>query len=164
MEGGLGAGARPAIAFCGTFREAHAWHGPCSGRRAMNPSFLFVTSFILVGLVACGGSSSSGTSTESKGTAGSSCEAAGTRLCERACACATDGKCHLAVSSDGGPAASLDFDNPQKCLDLYVGFGCAGGGSATQDYGKCEADVAVAACVPAAGGTAVNVPDACKSR
>ena len=131
--------------------------------RAMKAYFVTVALFFSV-VVACGGSSSNGSTTDNSGTTpAGSCEAAGTRICQRACACATDGKCHVATKTDAGATASLSFDNEQKCRDLYVTFGCFGGGTAGFDYGKCDSAVAAAACVAPAGGSGVLFPDVCKT-
>jgi hypothetical protein len=125
----------------------------------------FVTLFSLVmTLVACGSSSSgSGSTTDNSGTApAGTCESAGTRICERACACSTDGKCHVATKMDGGSNAAISFDNKEQCLNLYVTFGCLGGGTAGFPYGTCESEVNAAACAPSAGGTGVLLPESCK--
>jgi hypothetical protein len=127
----------------------------------------FVTVFSLViALVACGGSSSGdGSNTDSNGTApAGSCAAAGTRLCQRACACSTDGKCHVASKTDAGASATINFDNEEKCKDLYVIFGCVGGGDTSLDYGACDSAIAASTCVAGAGGSGILFPDACKSK
>lgn len=105
-------------------------------------------------------SSSGGASSSSGGSTASACEAVGTELCQRACDCATDGKCH--VGSESG--ATADFDNLQKCLDLYVTFGCTGGGDPSFDYATCDAKLKTGTCVDAAVGKAFLVPAECKSK
>lgn len=90
------------------------------------------------------------------------CEAAGTALCARACACATDGKCHFAVPTDAG-FASINFDTEQACRDLYVVLGCLGGGQPGMDYATCETRAKASACVDSAGGRAAVLPPECKT-
>lgn len=90
------------------------------------------------------------------------CEAAGTALCARACACATDGKCHFAVPTDAG-FASINFETEQACRDLYVVLGCLGGGQPGMDYATCETRAKASACVDSAGGRAAVLPPECKT-
>ncbi|HSO36795.1 MAG TPA: hypothetical protein VLT33_29920 [Labilithrix sp.] len=127
----------------------------------MNTASLATFFALLVTLIACGSSSSGNgsTSDNSATTPAGSCESAGTAVCKRACACSTDGKCRVATQTDGGAVATLNFENEAKCKDLYVTFGCAGGGAAGFDYGSCEAAVTAAAC--AQGG--VLFPAACRT-
>ena len=128
----------------------------------MNTYFVTLSSLILA-LAACGsGATTSGsTTTDDSGTtpAAGACEAAGTRICQRACACSTDGKCRVAVKTDGGATASISWDNEEKCRNLYVTFGCIGGGTAGLDYGSCDSAVAASSCV----ADGILLPDACKS-
>jgi hypothetical protein len=127
--------------------------------------FFFPFLSLLLALAACGGTSNDGASTDSNGTTPGACEAAGTRLCQRACACATDGKCYVATRTDAGATASLAFDNEQKCRDLYVTFGCFNGGNTALDYGVCDSSVAAATCLADSSSSAhgILLPDACKS-
>jgi hypothetical protein len=129
--------------------------------RAMKTSLL---SFVVLLLVACGSSEDTSTNadteTESSPTV-SACEAAGTRLCARACACATDGKCRLGVPTDSGNA-SINFDDAQGCLDLYVVLGCLGGGEPGFDYSTCESAVETSSCVATAGGQGFLMPKECQ--
>ena len=142
-------------------------------------SLLFFFSFlpITIAAVACGTdpdepsqptqpSSSSSPSQPgddaSPGASSSSCEAAGTALCARACACATDGKCHFAVPTDAG-FATINFESEQACRDLYVGLGCLDGGQTGTDYATCETKAKAAACVDSAGGRGAALPPECKT-
>ena len=115
-------------------------------------------------LVACGSNSSAGSTSDNSGTApAGTCESAGTRICERACACATDGKCHIATPMDGGLTGRISFENKEKCLDLYVTLACFGGGEPGLDYGRCDSDVQASSCVASAGSTGILLSDACKT-
>lgn len=121
-----------------------------------------LSSFILFFLIACGGGSQpADNKTETAPTSSAStCEAAGTKICERACGCATDGKCRLGVATDSG-VASINFVDEQACLDLYVVLGCSGGGEPGFDYATCEEKVEAASCVDTAGGRGVLMPTEC---
>ena len=118
--------------------------------------------FFALVVFACGGESTSNDdpTTEASPTTANACEAAGTRLCERACACATDGKCHLGVTTDAG-VASIDFGSEKECLDLYVVFGCSTGGEPGFDYAKCESAVDASSCIDTAGGRGGLMPAEC---
>jgi hypothetical protein len=131
----------------------------------MKPFFFLPLFSLLVGVTACGSTSNDGASTDSNGTTPAACEAAGTHICQRACACATDGKCYVATRTDAGATASLAFDNEEKCRNLYVTFGCFNGGNTALDYGVCDSSVAAAACVggSSSSGPGVLLPDSCKS-
>lgn len=124
-----------------------------------------LSSFLLLSLslaVACGSDDRSDADTTKSETAPASanaCEAAGTMLCARACACATDGKCRLGVSTASGNAA-VNFENERACLDLYVVLGCAGGGEPGFDYARCEEAIDTA-CVDTAGGRGALLPSEC---
>jgi hypothetical protein len=107
--------------------------------------------------------SSGGSSSSSGGSSASACEAVGTRLCKRACACATDGKCYVGTRTDQGLYATINFDNEQKCRDLYVTLGCIGGGEPSFDYATCDKAIEASQCVDGAGGKAILMPDACKT-
>jgi len=102
---------------------------------------------VVLALGACGGGQSA-------------CEAAGLDLCDRACSCATDGKCRIV---SGG--ASITFDTQTDCEALYVTLGCSGGGDASVDFDACQGDLAVAACVDGAeaGEVGVEMPASCNS-
>jgi hypothetical protein len=123
-----------------------------------------ILSFFALFFFACGsgGETNSGSDpkTESAPTSANACESAGTKICARACACATDGKCRIGVATDAG-TASINFDDEQACLDLYVALGCSGGGEAGFDYARCDSAVDDAACVDTAGGRGVLMPAEC---
>jgi hypothetical protein len=120
-----------------------------------------ILSFLVFLLVACGGESASQGETKSETTPTmSACEAAGTKLCARACTCATDGKCHIGTLVDGGTAA-LNFVDEKACLDMYVVLGCFGGGEPGFDYAPCAKALEASACVDTAGGQGVLMPPAC---
>ena len=118
--------------------------------------------FVLL-LIACGSDAPSESSNDTKtdtAPAKSACEAAGTKLCARACSCATDGKCRLGVKTASGNAA-INFEDEQGCLDLYVVLGCTGGGEPGFDYARCEAAVDASTCVDTAGGRGSLMPAEC---
>jgi len=115
-------------------------------------------------LAACGSDDSSSTPAQTEnGTSpvAGACESAGTALCERACACATDGQCHLGVATDAG-VASINFVDEKACRDLYVVLACSTGGEPGFDYGRCESATRASACVDTAGGKGGLMPAECK--
>ncbi len=116
--------------------------------RLLLPLLLLAVSFA----PACGSDSSNTTS---------SCEIAGQRLCERACACGVD-KCRFVSVADGGGGASISFDSLQKCTDFYVTLGCSGGGSPKIDYAACSAAAVAAVCVDSGTKKGVESPKACQ--
>lgn len=116
--------------------------------------------FVLL-LIACGSDAQTNNETKTEtAPAKTACEAAGTKLCERACACATDGKCRLGVMTASGNAA-INFETEQGCLDLYVVLGCTGGGEPGFDYARCEDAIDASACVDTAGGRGSLMPAEC---
>ena len=122
-------------------------------------------SFALLLLIACGSESQPAdnkteTNPSSAASSASACEAAGTKICERACGCATAGKCRVGVATDSG-VASINFEDETACLDMYVGLGCLGGGEPGFDYAKCEDEIEGSSCVDTAGGRGVLMPAEC---
>ena len=116
---------------------------------------LLAASFTLASIAACGSGSSSGTTNDTSGTTPGSCMSAGARVCERACGCSTDGKCRIATKTDAG-VGSLIFKDEKACRDLYIDFGCAGGGSAGFDYGRCESSIRASTCIETTAGKAAE--------
>lgn len=88
---------------------------------------------------------------------GAMCEAAGIAICERACACASDG-CTITVANSG---ASLTFDDQQACEAVYVGLGCMAADNGSIDFATCIAEVDAASCVDAGMDMGVPLPDSC---
>jgi hypothetical protein len=92
----------------------------------------------------------------------SPCAEAGSAICARACGCATDGKCHVAVDTGSGAYGAVSFDDLAHCRQWYVDAACLDGGKAGFDYASCTADVKASACVDAAGGLrGVEFPSSC---
>jgi len=129
--------------------------------RAMKTTILLSLSALL--LAACGSDVEprNETKTESAPTSVSACEAAGMKLCARACTCAADGKCRAGTTTDAG-VGSLDFKDEKSCRNMYVVLGCLQGGEPGFDYARCEDAVEMSACVDTAGGRGVLMPDECK--
>lgn len=91
------------------------------------------------------------------------CTEAGWAICTRACGCATDGKCHVAIPVGSGAYGAFNFDDFAHCEQWYVGLACMNGGKAGFDYPACTADVNASACVDAAGDLrGVAFPASCK--
>ncbi len=111
-----------------------------------------------------GGASSGGGNTSSSGSSAtpSACASAGAAICARACACATDGKCHVGIDTGNGTYGAVNYDDEAKCRDFYVDLACVNGGEAGFDYATCEAKVKAAACVDSAAGKAGLFPTECK--
>ena len=127
-------------------------------RRLISLTFIAAVSTSLL-LQACSSESSSSP------TGGNACQTAGTKYCEKACACGGD-KCRFAnPPTDGGTGgATISFDNLQKCTDLMVGLGCSGGGKAGFDYAKCSAALDSAACISTSSGKGLVSPPECDTR
>jgi hypothetical protein len=90
------------------------------------------------------------------------CAEAGSAICTRACGCATDGKCHVAVETPSGAYGAVSFDDMAHCRQWYVDAACLNGGKAGFDYASCTTDVKASACVDAAGGLrGVEFPSSC---
>jgi hypothetical protein len=99
-------------------------------------------------IVACSGSGDSTGTTSGATTGGgaTTCESTGKRICERACACGTDGKCKTGFKGSAGASTILTWSDQADCEAAFAGTRCAKGGPAGVDYAKCEADITAAAC------------------
>jgi len=125
----------------------------------MNISIL--SFFAVALLLACGSEeeNQSNTKTETAPTS-TACEAAGTKICERACACATDGQCRVGTPTPSGNA-SINFVDEKACRDVYVVLGCWGGGEPGFDYARCDTAMEASSCVDTAGGRGALMPAEC---
>ncbi|HEY8076405.1 MAG TPA: hypothetical protein VIF62_19910 [Labilithrix sp.] len=125
---------------------------------------LFVFPFAIV---ACGSSSPSSSSSDPSPSSSSStepasdspCVATTKTLCERACACRSDGKCQIAY---GGGTVTEIHDSIDDCRNFYQFYVCANADYAKGYDAACGSAIASAACITTAmQGGAVGFPDAC---
>lgn len=99
----------------------------------------------------------------SSGSSASSCKAATTLLCDKACACSTDGKCRITSPSETG-GATITSDSKADCLALYSNFGCSQSANANADWSSCSAALGSAACVDVTDGKALVSPKECEGK
>lgn len=105
-------------------------------------------------LVACGGDDSSSGGGASTGT----CASAGTKICERACACGQNGECKTGVQGSAG-VTTFTWSDLADCKGGYVGLACQGSGPPGVDFAACESAVTAASC----DKDVFVVPKACDS-
>jgi hypothetical protein len=123
----------------------------------------------------CSGSDNSGAaaapgdaaSRGANGTAADVCEAVAKQLCDRACACGTNGRCTLVgvVEVDGAidPSQPLSFGAGSSCETIHA-INCPSGGNKTVDYPRCKADLDAAVCRDSNDpsiGRGLSVPRSC---
>ncbi len=140
------------------------------------------TGAMIATLAACGGSSSTstgdgqGSSPAPSGSATSTsptdpspsvtvkpadpvCGATTKTLCERACACATNGKC---VVGYGGGTVTEEHESAHDCENFYALWVCGNAQYAKQYDAACGAAIESAACITTSTkGGALGFPDAC---
>jgi hypothetical protein len=109
------------------------------------------------------GSPTGGSSGSSGGAPASPCIAATRTLCERACACGTNGTCVVAY----GPTASVteEHDSLTDCENFYAFLVCGQADQAAA-YGSdaCASALSAAACTATKSkGGALAFPDACRA-
>jgi hypothetical protein len=94
---------------------------------------------------------------------GGPCESAGATVCAKACACRTDGKCAILITS-GTNTQSLTLNASSDCVAEYR-LVCGNSPAAhTVDFNACESGLNAASCVADpnnAGERALALPDAC---
>jgi hypothetical protein len=90
---------------------------------------------------------------------GSSCEKAGTLLCEKACACG-ESKCVVATDAK----ATISFKDLKACKAMYVELGCMGGGNQDIDHEACHEALQGAQCAGTTPTDGVLIPEACNSK
>jgi hypothetical protein len=115
---------------------------------------LGVGMFALLGALATacdgGGGGGDGANQGNGGSSGAtpasgSCASAGAKMCERACACGTDGKCKTGSQGTYG-TTTLTWDDVEDCKGAYVGLACKGSGPPGVDFNACESAVVSADC------------------
>jgi len=98
------------------------------------------------------------------------CEAAGTAICKRACACSPDDRCAIIYLSESG-AGTFSFQDEAECLDLFM-RGCDECRAVnknlpcpemrkTVDYARCQAAMETAACVSTSSNKGVAGNELC---
>jgi hypothetical protein len=115
-----------------------------------------VLSLLCVLGTACEGGDNKSESQGGGGATSGTCASAGTKMCERACACGTDGTCKTGSQGSLG-STTLTWDNLEDCKGAYVGLACRGSGPPGVDFAACESAVTAAACT----GDVFVVPKIC---
>jgi len=110
---------------------------------------IFIFGLMSLLLSACGGDDSQ-------------CDQVMTRFCDLACECAEGDDCIFHAES-GGATSTIEFDNREQCLAMYVGMGCGGSEKPPADFlDACDTALDTAQCVDVdATRRALMVPDAC---
>lgn len=109
------------------------------------------------------GATASETGAASSHAGANACATSGEELCDRACACSSDGKCRLVVVTDAG-SGSVVYDSPRHCRDFYVVLACQAGGDPAVDYDACASRARAAACVPSEASQGLALPVECTPR
>lgn len=92
----------------------------------------------------------------------STCEQAGTQICQQACACGKD-KCTIGQQSGSG-VSSYSLEDLKACTDLHVVLGCWGGGNEKIDYAACLSALGGSTCTATSAGDALLLPEACREK
>lgn len=114
---------------------------------SMTRTLIAATTLTLTVAACSGGSDTTGTSSgASTNAGGTTCESTGKRICERACACGTDGKCKTGFKGAAGATTTLTWSDQADCEAAFAGSRCRNGGPAGVDYLRCDADITAASC------------------
>jgi hypothetical protein len=117
------------------------------------------TTIAIIGVVvvACGGG----------GGGSGSCDGAGATVCDKACACDTDGQCHIVLpppNDAGSGSAFLTYPTKNDCTTTHE-LVCQNSPAAkTVNFAACSADLAGAACIAdplGSGKQGLDLPQSC---
>jgi hypothetical protein len=110
---------------------------------------IFVLVLMSLAMAACGGGDSK-------------CDRVMTELCDSACECTAGDACIFHAES-GGATSTIEFENREQCLAMYVGMGCGGNEQPPAEFlDACDTALDTAQCVDVdATRRALMVPSAC---
>jgi len=96
---------------------------------------IFVIVLMSLAVAACGGDGDS------------QCDRVMTELCDGACECAAGDAC-IFFAEAGGNTSTIEFENREQCLALYVGMGCGGSQPPPAEFlDACDTALDTAQCV-----------------
>jgi hypothetical protein len=110
---------------------------------------IFTSGLLALFVAACGGGDSK-------------CDRVMTKLCDAACDCAAGDACIFHAEANGN-TSTIEFENREQCLAMYVGMGCGGDEQPPAEFlDGCDTALDAAQCIDVdATRRALMVPSAC---